>query len=109
MANMQRCRADLSVHVSLEPPASERVIHLGDGDEVDLDEVVRPARPGRQAMTLGEAIGETARFFEPVNVLVDGGLAPAGFSHTDVPADTDFTHATITPIADPGPSPAEEK
>lgn len=80
MPNLRRCRAHLTVHVTLEPPTGERVVHLREGDDVDLDEVVRPARPGREPLTLAEAIGDYARFFDPIDVdtkLDDAGAEPA--------------------------------
>lgn len=50
-------RASFQVHVDLEPPVGSRVIRIEPGDQRDLHEVVVPARPGRDAVTLGEAIG----------------------------------------------------
>lgn len=59
---LMKSRGEHTVTVDLEPPTSQRVIMVKVGDVVDMDEIVRPARPGRTSMTLAEALGERKAF-----------------------------------------------
>lgn len=101
---MMRCRAYLNVHVTLEPPTSERVIQLREGDEVDVDEIVRPARPGRDAMTLAQAIGGRADCFEALGEpLPDDPSAP----RLQPPSPSDLDASTWTTASAEPPTPKE--
>ena len=75
MPTLMRSRVTMAVHVTLAPPVDERVIRIEPGTVVDFDEIVRPARPGRDAFTLGQAVAHRLDCFEACGV---EGASPAG-------------------------------
>lgn len=110
MANMKRCLAQLTIS---GPWGTE---HFWAGLEpIDLDRVLVPVRdavpakgaagtdgyvPARlavKAFTVADAIAGREDCFEDIDASESaaGGPAPVGFTHTDVPLDTDFTKATL--------------
>lgn len=88
LSNMKRCLAQLSL---AGPWGTE---HFWQGLEVNF---ARELAPG---FTVADAVAGREDCFEdvdaPITMALDGP-APDGFTHVDVPADTNFSAATITP------------
>lgn len=64
---MHKSRVYMECHVALEPPAGERNIVITVGSDHDLDAIVRPARPGRPALTLRDALGDHVQHLDAID------------------------------------------
>jgi hypothetical protein len=85
-----RSLADLQVHVTIPGPIVERTIYIDRDAVVDFDEVVRPARPGREALTLRDALSAHVDKFEPV--VEAPSVATQDEAQPAMPAAEEVTH-----------------
>lgn len=122
MTTVKRCLAQLTLsgpwgYVDLQPgmpvdlarvltPAADAVAAKGDPG---TDGYVA-ARAAVREFTVADAVEGREECFEDLEapISLSGGPAPADFKATLVPPATDFSTATITPIAPAAPTPQQE-